>query len=246
MELSDNIEKKRKIIIFNELLKIDENKLCSDCKNDSPSYANINLGVLICTDCSLCHMLLESNIKSLKNLEDWSIEELDLFIKINNKLSNGYWENNLKYCDYNSIKKNRLKLIEFIKNKYKYKKWVNPNEMNPIEKINKEKTNYIYKNNFLINNTSTFNNNLLSSNSYNNTYLSNNNFRQNMTKYNNIKQNINDTKNNQIYNNYNIISFNNINNNINNISNNSMMNSKNENTKLNRNNYNFNFYNQII
>ena len=70
MELSNTIEKKRKIMIFNEILEINDNKLCADCKNDSPSYANINLGVVICPDCSLCHMLLGNNISQLKSIKN--------------------------------------------------------------------------------------------------------------------------------------------------------------------------------
>ena len=137
MELPYFREKSRKIRLLKESLKKDDNKLCADCKNVSPSMASIDLGVLLCEDCSFFHMvLLETNrLKLLTKIEEWSVEELDLFIKINNKIANNYWEYNLNNCDFNSAWEEDKQ--KFIRNKYKDKKWVNPNidGINPIEKI---------------------------------------------------------------------------------------------------------------
>ena len=38
--------------IFDKVLKKEENKLCADCRRKSPSWASLNLGVLICMKCS--------------------------------------------------------------------------------------------------------------------------------------------------------------------------------------------------
>lgn len=38
--------------IFDKILKKEENKLCADCRRKSPSWASLNLGVLICMKCS--------------------------------------------------------------------------------------------------------------------------------------------------------------------------------------------------
>jgi stromal membrane-associated protein len=38
--------------IFEKILKKEENKLCADCRRKSPSWASLNLGVLICMKCS--------------------------------------------------------------------------------------------------------------------------------------------------------------------------------------------------
>lgn len=175
MELPYFSEKRRKIRLLKESLKKDDNKLCADCKNDSPSMASIDLGVMLCKNCSFYHMvLLETNIRRLKlltKLEKWSVEELDIFIKITNKIANNYWEYNLKYCDFNSVCQDKQK---FIINKYKDKKWVNRNidGINPKEKII---NNYFPKKDA-------------------NTYpFDRFNIRQNL-------ENINDTRGNEIYN----------------------------------------------
>ncbi len=38
--------------IFDKILKKEENKLCADCRRKSPSWASLNLGVLVCMKCS--------------------------------------------------------------------------------------------------------------------------------------------------------------------------------------------------
>lgn len=38
--------------IFDKILKKEENRLCADCRRKSPTWASLNLGVLICMKCS--------------------------------------------------------------------------------------------------------------------------------------------------------------------------------------------------
>ena len=143
---------KKQNIIINKLLKKPENKFCADCKNRPPSWASINLGVFVCIECSGRHRELGTHISKIKsiNLDAWSEELLENFKKIDNRIANDYWEYNLKNFDFGSIKNDRNKLMEFIRNKYEFKKWINQNEINPMKKIilesevNKIKPNYNY------------------------------------------------------------------------------------------------------
>ena len=143
---SDNDKKQKQII--NKLLKKPENKLCADCKNNPPRWASINLGVLICIKCSAVHRELGTHISKIKsvNLDIWSSDLLEKFKKIDNKISNDYWEYNLKQDEFNQIKIE----MEFIRNKYEYKKYVNNNDIPPIDKIiiQNNSINNINNNNF--------------------------------------------------------------------------------------------------
>ena len=168
MFLNDNEMKKQKQII-NKLLKKPENKYCADCKSNPPSWASINLGVLICIKCSSTHRELGTHISKIKsiNLDVWPSDILEKFLKIDNKISNDYWEHNLSQDEFNQIKIDPYKVMDFIRNKYEYKKYVNNNDIPPIEKMQS-------------------NNNKNNNNSNNN---NNNNF--NWNYFNNLKDNSN-------------------------------------------------------
>ena len=132
---NDNDKKQKQII--NKLLKKPENKLCADCKNSPPSWASINLGVLICIKCSGVHRELGAHISKIKsvNLDIWTSDILEKFKKIDNKISNDYWEHNLRQNEFNQIKNDPNKIMEFIRNKYEYKKYINNNDIPPMDKI---------------------------------------------------------------------------------------------------------------
>ena len=165
---NDNEMKKQKQII-NKLLKKPENKYCADCKSNPPSWASINLGVLICIKCSSTHRELGTHISKIKsiNLDVWPSDILEKFLKIDNKISNDYWEHNLSQDEFNQIKIDPYKVMDFIRNKYEYKKYVNNNDIPPIEKMQS--------------------NNNVSNNNSNNNNNNNNNF--NWNYFNNLKDN---------------------------------------------------------
>ena len=130
-------------MIINNLLKKPENKYCADCKNNSPTWASINLGIFICINCSGCHRELGAHISKIKSitLDLWSNDILGLFKKIDNKIANDYWEYNLNNFDFNIMKKDRDKIMEFIRNKYEYKKWININDIDPMQKLIQQNNN---------------------------------------------------------------------------------------------------------
>ena len=143
--------------IMNKLLKKPENKYCADCKSNPPSWASINLGVLICIKCSSTHRELGTHISKIKsiNLDVWPSDILEKFLKIDNKISNDYWEHNLSQDEFNQIKIDPYKVMDFIRNKYEYKKYVNNNDIPPIEKM--QSNNNKNNNNSNNNNNNNFN-----------------------------------------------------------------------------------------
>lgn len=82
--------------IFEKILKKDENKFCADCRRKSPSWASLNLGILICMKCSGIinffnnvgiHRGLGVHISKVKsvNLDKWPEDALSNFQKISKK-----------------------------------------------------------------------------------------------------------------------------------------------------------------
>ena len=117
---------KKQLIVINELLKKPENKFCADCKKTSPTWASVNLGVFVCINCSGCHREIGVHITKIRstNLDVWPKDILDNFKLINNKIANKYWEHKLKKFDFKKIQNDKYKLVEFIRNKYEHKNWI--------------------------------------------------------------------------------------------------------------------------
>jgi Arf-GAP with GTPase, ANK repeat and PH domain-containing protein 1/3/4/5/6/9/11 len=68
-----NAEKRREHI--QALRRIDGNDRCADCSAQQPQWASINLGTLICIECSGIHRKLGSHISKVRSLEldDWPL-----------------------------------------------------------------------------------------------------------------------------------------------------------------------------
>ncbi len=117
---------KKQLVVINQLLKKPENRLCADCKRTSPTWASVNLGVFVCINCSGCHREIGVHITKIRsvNLDVWPKEVLDNFKIINNKIANKYWECKLKKYDFKSLHSDNYKLVQFIRDKYENKKWV--------------------------------------------------------------------------------------------------------------------------
>ncbi|KAH9422856.1 hypothetical protein DERP_008119 [Dermatophagoides pteronyssinus] len=77
-----------------ELLKIEGNQRCADCRDDSPEWASYTLGVFLCTQCASIHRKMGihiSRIKSLK-LDNWEISHVQTMENNGNCRSNVYYE----------------------------------------------------------------------------------------------------------------------------------------------------------
>ena len=73
------------------------NAKCVDCDAAAPDWASINLGVLICIECSGVHRQLGSHISRVRSLDldEWPPGHLAVMTSLGNRLANAVWEANL-------------------------------------------------------------------------------------------------------------------------------------------------------
>ena len=76
------------------LRQLPGNSACADCGAGSPGWASLNLGTLICIECSGIHRQLGSHITKVRSLDldSWSDSHLALLRAVGNSLANSIWE----------------------------------------------------------------------------------------------------------------------------------------------------------
>ncbi|CAM9755817.1 unnamed protein product [Ascophyllum nodosum] len=76
------------------LLSREENLVCADCTAKLPTWASINLGVFLCTQCAGCHRSLGVHISKVLSvqLDEWTDEQVDFMSGLGNKLANSFLE----------------------------------------------------------------------------------------------------------------------------------------------------------
>ncbi|NXH36345.1 AGAP1 protein, partial [Myiagra hebetior] len=70
------------------------NSHCVDCEAPNPDWASLNLGALICIECSGIHRNLGTHLSRVRSLDldDWPIELIKVMSAIGNELANSVWE----------------------------------------------------------------------------------------------------------------------------------------------------------
>ncbi|KAF7693015.1 arf-GAP with GTPase, ANK repeat and PH domain-containing protein 1-like [Silurus meridionalis] len=70
------------------------NSFCVDCDAPNPTWASLNLGALICIECSGIHRNLGTHLSRVRSLDldDWPCELTLVLIAIGNHLTNSIWE----------------------------------------------------------------------------------------------------------------------------------------------------------
>lgn len=74
--------------------KVPGNGYCADCGAPSPDWASLNLGILMCIECSGVHRNLGSHISKVRSigLDEWAPGHLSVMQTIGNELANSVWE----------------------------------------------------------------------------------------------------------------------------------------------------------
>ncbi|KAG7307998.1 hypothetical protein JYU34_006627 [Plutella xylostella] len=70
------------------------NDKCCDCGAPDPDWASLNLGVLICIECSGIHRNLGSHISRVRSLDldEWPLGYVSVMVSLGNALANSVWE----------------------------------------------------------------------------------------------------------------------------------------------------------
>uniref|UniRef100_A0A8C1WCC8 Arf-GAP with coiled-coil, ANK repeat and PH domain-containing protein n=1 Tax=Cyprinus carpio TaxID=7962 RepID=A0A8C1WCC8_CYPCA len=114
--------------ILQRILCLPGNQQCCDCGQAEPRWASINLGVLLCIECSGIHRSLGvhcSKVRSL-TLDSWEPELLKLMCELGNSIINHIYEGS---CEEQGLKKpgpssSRQEKEAWIKAKYVEKKFL--------------------------------------------------------------------------------------------------------------------------
>ena len=107
------------------------NKVCADCGADSKvDWCSINLGVLLCIECSGIHRSLGTHISKVRSLVlDTSVftpDLIEILLLIGNRVSNMVWEAKLDRFLKPSAHSTRDQRLHFVTAKYSDRTYVQP------------------------------------------------------------------------------------------------------------------------
>ncbi|MCO5577777.1 hypothetical protein L7F22_031611 [Adiantum nelumboides] len=81
------------------LRRVPGNYVCADCSSPDPDWASLNLGILLCIECSGVHRNLGVHISKVRSLtldvKVWEPSVISLFQSIGNSFANSIWEEEL-------------------------------------------------------------------------------------------------------------------------------------------------------
>lgn len=99
------------------------NKVCADCGSESKvDWVSINLGIVICIECSGIHRSLGTHISKVRSLtldtNSFTPDIIEILLKIGNRVSNTIWESKLDGALKPSSTSTREQRLHFITSKY--------------------------------------------------------------------------------------------------------------------------------
>ena len=105
------------------------NSKCVDCDSPNPNWSSLNLGVLICIECSGIHRNLGSHISRVRSLDldDWPSAHLATMTCLGNTMANSVWEGRTLpgHCKPGPGS-GRAEKEKYIDSKYVKQEWISP------------------------------------------------------------------------------------------------------------------------
>ncbi|XP_032091354.1 arf-GAP with GTPase, ANK repeat and PH domain-containing protein 3 isoform X2 [Thamnophis elegans] len=104
------------------------NGFCVDCDAANPDWASLNLGALICIECSGIHRHLGTHLSRVRSLDldDWPLELVTVMTAIGNALANSVWEGATKSYSKPGPESCREEKERWIRAKYEQKLFLAP------------------------------------------------------------------------------------------------------------------------
>ncbi|XP_036029180.1 arf-GAP with GTPase, ANK repeat and PH domain-containing protein 1 isoform X4 [Onychomys torridus] len=104
------------------------NSLCVDCDAQNPNWASLNLGALMCIECSGIHRNLGTHLSRVRSLDldDWPMELIKVMSSIGNELANSVWEESSQGRTKPSLDSTREEKERWIRAKYEQKLFLAP------------------------------------------------------------------------------------------------------------------------
>ncbi|KAM3617732.1 uncharacterized protein V6R79_010354 [Siganus canaliculatus] len=109
------------------------NGLCVDCEAPNPTWASLNLGALICIECSGIHRNLGTHLSRVRSLDldDWPGELTQVLAAIGNHLANSIWESCTQGRTKPAPNATREERESWIRAKYEQRAFVAPLQAAP-------------------------------------------------------------------------------------------------------------------
>ncbi|KAL9054793.1 MAG: hypothetical protein Q9162_003916 [Coniocarpon cinnabarinum] len=124
----------RPAVLLNNIRSRDEgNKYCADCGSDKRvEWVSINLGLIICIECSGIHRSLGTHISKIRSLtldtNSFTQDVVELIMALGNRVSNMIWEAKLDLSQKPPPEAPREQRLAFITAKYQHRAYIRPVE----------------------------------------------------------------------------------------------------------------------
>ncbi|XP_069509447.1 arf-GAP with GTPase, ANK repeat and PH domain-containing protein 2 isoform X2 [Ambystoma mexicanum] len=104
------------------------NAFCVDCDAPNPTWASLNLGALICIECSGIHRNLGTHLSRVRSLDldDWPLELTLVLTSIGNEMANSIWERNTQGRTKPTSDSSREERESWIRAKYEQRLFLAP------------------------------------------------------------------------------------------------------------------------
>ena len=118
--------------LLNSIRSADEgNRWCADCSSESRvEWVSINLGIIVCIECSGIHRSLGTHISKIRSLtldtHAFTQDIVELILSLGNRVSNMIWEARLDQSQKPPPTATRDQRLPFIQAKYAHRAFVEP------------------------------------------------------------------------------------------------------------------------
>ncbi|XP_023820086.1 arf-GAP with GTPase, ANK repeat and PH domain-containing protein 1 isoform X3 [Oryzias latipes] len=95
-KIKSRLSSQNEALALQSIRSIRGNGRCADCDTQNPDWASLNLGALICIECSGIHRNLGTHLSRVRSLDldDWPLELIKVMSAIGNEVANSVWEAN--------------------------------------------------------------------------------------------------------------------------------------------------------